>query len=347
MINLKVYYEIKKSGQFMNKLYKMKRVLKSIIFMLMSFSITIKEFYSNISFNGDSKRKRLESELLVTVHSLEKGMGLRKTRKGYGKEKAIKVENLLKRYLDCGYDTKKFAFIESIKILDTYIELQKSWNEDIEEIKEKYNLLMERIPEVFYEEMSDLMAGYKTYNSRDLEMNREIEFAEFISSRHSIRDYKYEVVDKNIVEKAIELANQSPSACNRQPIKVYCTKNLKEAEDIDNLISGTAGFKGIIPNFAVVTADRAYFSGAEQYQWYTNGGIYIAYLSLAFHALGIGNCIMQWFAFYKNEKALKAYFSISKTEAIIGIVGYGYYSDYVKCIFAQRKPVSATLKYKA
>lgn len=60
-------------------------------------------------------------------------------------------------------------------------------------------------------------------------------------------------------------------------------------------------------------------------------------------AVGIGSIIMQWFAFHNTEKQLKTLMNISKTEAIIAVVGYGYYPDSVKCINAQRKSVDETI----
>ena len=114
-------------------------------------------------------------------------------------------------------------------------------------------------------------------------------------------------------------------------------------KQIDDLITGSSGFKGETPNYIIVTTDRACFMKEEQYQWYINGGIYLSYLTLALHSLGIGNCIMQWKAFYRTENKLKELLGISSHEAIIAVVGCGYYQGDTKCIYAQRKAVSDTL----
>lgn len=166
-----------------------------------------------------------------------------------------------------------------------------------------------------------------------------------MSSRHSIRDFKDQLVDKKLIEKAVEMANHAPSACNRQPIRVYCTGSMEEAAHVDSLITGTTGFKDTIRNFAVVTSDRAYFAGIEEFQWYVNGGIYLSFLVMAFHSLGIGSIVMQWFAFYKWQNELKEYMGIGKTEAIVAVVGFGYPSDDVKCICAQRRKAEDTLQF--
>ena len=71
----------------------------------------------------------------------------------------------------------------------------------------------------------------------------------------------------------------------------------------------------------------------------------MSYFTLALHSLGIGSCIMQWFAFYKTEKQLKNLLEIKNSEAIIAIIGYGYYKDKFKCICAQRKSTNETVKF--
>ena len=54
---------------------------------------------------------------------------------------------------------------------------------------------------------------------------------------------------------------------------------------------------------------------------------------------------MQWFAFYKTEAELKRLMGITNNEAIIAIIGLGYYPDKVKCIKAQRKEVDQMLHF--
>ena len=65
---------------------------------------------------------------------------------------------------------------------------------------------------------------------------------------------------------------------------------------------------------------------------------------MALHSMGIGTCIMQWRAFYKTEKVLKKICGIEKDEAIIAIIGLGYYEKDTKVISAQRMSVDETLR---
>ena len=60
--------------------------------------------------------------ILVTVHSLEKGMGIKNTRKGYGQTKARKALSYMEEYVSKGFSDSSFAFLEGVKMLEAYID---------------------------------------------------------------------------------------------------------------------------------------------------------------------------------------------------------------------------------
>ncbi|MDO4557050.1 MAG: nitroreductase family protein, partial [Lachnospiraceae bacterium] len=162
-------------------------------------------------------------------------------------------------------------------------------------------------------------------------------------SRHSIRSYNKIPVELDIIKKVLELAACAPSACNRQPIKVYITTNPKTVTDMSELIPGNKGFENEIPNWALVTVNRQMFNIGEPLQWYVNGGIYISYLINAFHAYRIGSCIFQIPASHCNTPKIRSLARIPKNEALIAAVGFGYAKDENKFAVAQRRPVDETI----
>lgn len=325
---------------------KVKEIIKKFIDFVMIFKITFLESIARNTNSSKGKKTYLEALMLIAAHSLEKGMGLKHIKNGYGKQKALKLLFYLNKYCQNGYEKNTFSYIESIKVLQVYINYQIENGEDIIDIQNKFIEVLEKTGENEIDKMKIYNAGFSVVNREDVLKAKNFDFESFIKLRSSVRDYKREVVDKKIIERAVEISNNAPSACNRQPIKIYVTDSLEQANYLDIIISGTGSFKGEVPNFAVITCDRNYFIGSEQYQWYINGGIYVSYFLLALHSLGIGSVIMQWFQFYKSEKEVKKFFNITKSEAIIGIVGYGYLNKSFKKIKAQRKSVEETLIVK-
>lgn len=328
-------------------LKKMKKALQYIKVRFYELKIIIMEFLCSSKLNSKSYRAFNENSLLLEAHSVEKGLGLKKTEPGHSSKE---VNNLLNKlfYLQNNNDIETFAFRETFRIIEAYIEYQKMYDTSkfkaFNEIERKYNVLCERLGKDYINNINDnYYAGVRELKKDEFESQKIFNFEDFINTRHSVRMFENKKIEFETLKKVVEISNKAPSACNRQPHKIYFCNDRNTVNNIDNLITGSNGFKGETPNYIIVTEDRARFFGEEEFQWYINGGIYLSYLVLSLHHFGIGSCIMQWKAFYKNEKKLKELCGISKTEAIIAIVACGYYMETTKYICAQRKDVNETL----
>ena len=324
-------------------------IKKGIFRVLKNFKnirIHLLEYSHSLRNNKNARKSYLEAQILVLTHSLEKGLGLENTRVGYGKKKAEQLIEEIEKYMQQGYSQTSYVFLEAVRVMEVYLEYQRAKGVNNEALDLKVKSIKGLLNTNELKLLNEYSAGFTLYNKEELLRAQDFNFQEFISLRHSIRTYKPELIGEDIMRKVVEMANLAPSACNRQPIKVYCSGSREVVNETDRLITGNYGFKGVIPNYAIITCDRACFFDNEQFQWYVNGGIYLSYFTLALHSLGIGTLIMQWFPFYKTENILKKFYGISKNEAIVAIVGYGYYADEFKCICAQRKNIDETLILK-
>lgn len=329
-------------------LSKVKKGFQYIGMRWYEFRMCIKEFNHSSKLNKKAYQAFFENSMLVEVHSVEKGLGLRNPQPGHSSKQVINLLNKMFGYIGRGYDVNRFAFSETFRIITAYVDFQKEFDVSkftaYSEIERKYNKLCERLGEAYVNNnRNTLCAGSHIVSNEELLLGTQYDFDAFISSRHSIRMYEKRPIDSGTLQRIVELANKAPSACNRQPTEIYFSSKKEVVDKIDSLITGSNGFKGETPNYMVVTTDRSRFHTVEQFQWYINGGIYLSFLTLAMHSLGIGSCIMQWKAFYKTEDELKKLLGIGKTEAIVAIVACGYYQGDARCIYAQRKPIGETL----
>lgn len=277
-----------------------------------------------------SEKERIRLNVLLLSHSLEKGSGISNVKKGYGEEKALKlIENLL--VLDNMGEVGSFEYAEGIAVLKSYIKYKHDHNEDISEIEKRFKeLSLDKVNETY-------KGGYSIIEKQELEQGASCDFETLVKSRHSLRHAADEEVKRYEFLKAIEIANHAPSACNRQPCKVYCSFEKDKNERLSKLVPGNKSFADEIPYYCVVTAERDFFPKGETLQWYLNGGIYVSYLTLALHSLGIGSCIFQWPDFYETEETLRKLAGIKKSEAVISIIGFGKYPEKAKYIYAQRR----------
>ena len=285
--------------------------------------------------NKEKKYIRHENEtirlnVLMLCHSLEKGCGISNVKKGYGKEKALNLIKNLLALKKLNADNS-FEYLEGIAVLKAYIQYQNSQNEDISEIeKQSQKLNLDSVNKVY-------QGGYRIIPREEMERGKNCDFETMVKSRHSLRSASDEPIDRELFFKAVSLANFAPSACNRQPCKVYCSFDKEQNQRIEKLVPGNKSFAGEIPYYCIVTAERDFFPAGETLQWYLNGGIYVSYLTLSLHSLGIGSCIFQWPDFYENEETLREIAGIKKSEAIMSIIGFGKYPESTKYICAQRR----------
>lgn len=195
-------------------------------------------------------------------------MGLPNPRPKFGYEKAAALLELLEKYHDDGLDEHRYAYVESLSVIGAYISFTDN---DIGSMEARYKALAMNVEK--NHAGIDIVNMDKIYGGLDLEQDQY-----FIQSRHSIRSYEKQPADAETVQKVIELACCAPSACNRQPVKVYVTTEPEKVKAVSALIPGNKGFEEEIPNWAVVTTDRQIFGTSEPLQWYVNGGIYLSYL---------------------------------------------------------------------
>lgn len=67
-------------------------------------------------------------------------------------------------------------------------------------------------------------------------MKLDLEQNQYIQSRHCVWSYEKRFADAEM--KVIELASCAPSACNRQPVKVFVTTDPERVKAVSMLIPG-------------------------------------------------------------------------------------------------------------
>ncbi len=319
----------------------MKKLLLFIKHIIDIISITMREGveFVKITEIGDVNDKiaRRQFELTVGIHSLEKGLSYKQKKRGFGEAKAIKQLRTLLDYLRNGYSQKCYAVLETIAIMEEYLRYKESVGEINAEIKALFAECKTLLNEVCDNYCS---AGVDAVEKEAFMVKDQEVVDSLFKNTRSIRNFNK---DKRVTEQeilsAIEIAKTAPSACNRQPSKVYYSMDESKNKEISKLVPGNRGFEDEIPNFLVVTSAKNYFGLFEYNQWYVNGGIFLGYLRLALRTVGLGHCIFQW-GLQADEKALRNLCNIPHSEAIIAIVGVGHYADVSNCIKAQRKSTS-------
>ena len=156
-------------------------------------------------------------------------------------------------------------------------------------------------------------------------------FFELINKRESVRGYLDKPVEKEKIEKIIECARLSPSACNAQPWKFVVVNDKDILEKVakklyDPLVSGINKFA---LTFIVVVGEKrnlaSKIGSIVKNKDYTSMDIGIACenICLAATELGLGTCMMGWF----KEKDIKKILEIPDKKEVHLVISLGYYEN--------------------
>lgn len=315
----------------------MKITIKSILVNIIAkmrviniYFISVKRALSYVKVGTYNNEKDiLYYKIMLLVHSLEKGMVLSKPRLGYGKEKIGKLISYLNIWEKNNYGDN-ICIHEANSILFNYIDFHNKNNFNL-----KNEELFNYIKSISNKDNSDQknITGLKVFSKLDF---TKLSFEELIKNRHSIREFSNTLVTQEELEKCLDLAKYYPSACNRQPCRIYFSLDDTKNTEIDKIVPGNNGFKGKIKQYIIVTSDLKAFSDIEVFQWYINGGIFVSFLILALQRNNIGSCIFQWPATKANNKAIKKIAHIKDSEEVICIIGIGKMLDKSKTAIAHR-----------
>lgn len=280
-----------------------------------------------------------QTGLLKLAHSLEKGMGLPAVKHGYGKEKARSLLLGLENYASTNGNVDVFDYLESLHVLKTYVDYQRNEGILLDDMFNRVERLISSLDERTQGKFEKLKSGYSIVDVDVCE--HSFDLYNYLYNRHSVRDYDLEQsITQEEIERAVLVAGLAPSACNRQPSKVYYTLDREKAKKVGEIIPGNRGYEEVVPYYAVITVDRSIFDPTEMFQWFVNGGIFTAYFVNGLYSQNIASCIFQ-FPFndpIRSEKMRKI-INASDKEAICAVVSFGRYKKKFKCLCAQRKSV--------
>jgi nitroreductase len=288
--------------------------------------------------NG-SERIELESRLMVAYHRVEKALAFRDVRPGFGKQVAGELASDLQTYID-DYGFDEIA-IRSLRVLKHYVDYNEGQGIPNDALSEIVDSCTAQTPSKFRNFTHDpVIVKYR----KEIIKATNIDFARFVGSRHSIRDFVCEPVDIRKIKAAVELANRTPSSCNRQPWCVHVYRE-KEKEHMLRLNSGHGGFTHSIDTLLVVTGDPLYYpTGRERNQVFIDLGMFSMSLVLSLHHQQLGVCTMATCVSGEEEDHIKHVGNIDPAHRLIMMLAVGNIPEKLKVPTSARRDISSIFR---
>jgi nitroreductase len=303
--------------------YQVVKVQVKRLWLLTYFLRDIMNVYRNMYWPLHLKsNSQLTSELLFQFHKIEKGLVMPGPRRFFGQEPARAVINLLNAWDLKGLPLGDPVYLGALETLHAYKERLQSESLD----KDDKVLSYVQSFLINHPTRTRLLATPHQLVS----MNSDIasnphRFDELVSIRRSVRSFTSMEVPREIIKHAVGLAQLSPSACNRQPCRVYLITDDIKKNALLALQNGNNGFGHSIPALAVITSDSAaFFDASERHEPYVDGGLFSMTLMYALSAHGLATCCLNWCVSPDKDVALRNILPLADSEVVIMLMAIGY-----------------------
>ncbi len=164
--------------------------------------------------------------------------------------------------------------------------------------------------------------------------------------RTSTRWFQEREVPREEIDEALEIAMQSPSACNRQSYEYWLCDDRELIDDVASLAIGASGYKDNIPCLAVIVGkQRAYFNDRDKHVIYIDASLSAMAFQFALETRGLASCCINWPAIPENERQMESLLDLDPGESVVMLMAIGYPDPDGMIPYSEKKAVESVRSY--
>ena len=288
------------------KCIRRKRIYKKMI------SHDVKQYIDHSCvFSENNLIARIERDILVYSHIVEKGIAHKKFKVYFGKDIVCELSKHVCTYYEY-VDKNKYIYDVGVSALSKYIKYNRNNGVDVTGFA--------KLPSL--EETDKEYIGINTMTAAEFFSKVNANFADFSESRKSVRlyDEKSENICENEIYKILSLAKNAPSACNRQAVRVHVVQNEEFIKKVAEIQEGCKGFGENAGVMFIITSDLNYYLPLERKIPMFDCGIYAMNLLYSIHYNKFAACILNGSMSKENEQKIKMLLEIKDNEMLASII---------------------------
>ena len=322
-------------------IFSKKPILSSVYYLLFSRKFD-REHYSvlqgRIQYKASVNKEGRSSVLLRrNTHRLEKGLIMRPRREVFAADYIIETVQCYHSYIQ-----SKSAKLDELKwshdVLKEYFSVVNTENKIIQQAFDIFKSCSK------FETSDHVSIPYSRGNLARTSVSFE-GLKSLCIQRRSVRWYKDQAIDKELIYKAAEIATLAPSACNRQPFSFHTILDKDLAVSTAKVAMGTTGFADNIPALIAVVGDlSAYPFEQDRHVIYIDGSLAAMQMMLALETVGLSSCPINWPDIEFFEKKMAKRLNLNSTERPILLISVGYADDTGMIPYSQKKSPKEIVK---
>lgn len=291
-------------------------------------------------FGYEENLETLKANLILVIHTVEKGLTMPETRLGFGQDKITIMSTLLDKIIPLESDS--FELIYAKSVLEEYLDFHEKRGFIFPE--KTLTSLQSMIGKIGTEksQTDSLLSKQLHFSREEFFSPLHQDFKEFSFSRHSVRNYIQKPIDKDVFIRVAEIANQAPSSCNRQSCRMHVVVEREKIERVLSVQGGSRGFGHLAAAVIIVTSDlHSFYDVQERSQPAINSGFFGMNILYALHAEQLGACVLNWSSTKKKDLQLRKLVpSISDSEQVEFLISCGYPPEEFDVALSKRRSTS-------
>jgi nitroreductase len=298
-------------------------------------------FTSRSGMLGFGNRAIHAAGIIKTYHRIEKGLALAAPRPGFGVPAVRQLLDELDSYLEhYGPDQVSRS---ALNTLGEYQRFNQCAGAVIEpDIDAGIARLLVRQGDVA---LDCIEGGTRAVERAEVHAAARMDLRPFFGSRFSVRQFADEPVDMALIERAIRMAQKTPSVCNREAGRVAVIRGKPLQARAFALQNGNRGFGEQADKLLIVAADLSCFLNVgERYQAWIDGGMFAMSLVYALHSLGLGSCCLNWSVEPEADRALRRELGLPGEWAVIMMIAVGHLPEHLAVAQSPRRPFAEIMR---
>ncbi|WP_194409114.1 nitroreductase family protein [Microbacterium cremeum] len=188
--------------------------------------------------------------------------------------------------------------------------------------------------------------GKVPYVKRALSHIEYDDLEELVTQRRSVRWFEDRAVPRELIDKALLLARQAPTACNRLPYEFRVFDDPDQARAIASIPFGTAGYGHNIPTIVVVVGKlESYFSPRDRHAIYVDSALSAMQFMLALETLGLSSSVINWPDFEPLERKMQKKLGLALSDRVVMLIAVGFAHPEGLVPYSQKKELDTFRRY--
>jgi len=298
-----------------------------------------RDYYRNLA-----NRRRSHTELRRNIHRLEKGISMRPRRPVFALDYLLEtIEFYEVAIRDFGTEGAiaenelEWAF----SVLREYFSLVDSTNPLVRQAEDRFKSTHARF--------NVSGKGNKRPFPRSETIPSDVEYDGLLAlamQRRSVRWFQQKPVPRELVDKALLVARQSPTACNRLPYEFRIFDDPGMVKEVAGIPFGSVGYSHQIPTVAVLVGRlNHYFSPRDRHVIYVDSSLAAMSFMLALETLGLSSSVINWPDFEPLERRMQKKLGLAYDERVIMLIAIGYADAAGIIPYSEKKSLEIIRRY--